>query len=55
MSSAKKRILIVVANPDGGKVEMDSLSEPRDGNIVTGQQQHSGAETARLVIEALEE
>lgn len=27
----------------------------RDGNLITGQQQHSGAETARLVIEALEE
>ena len=26
----------------------------RDGNLITGQQQHSGAETARLVIEALE-
>ncbi|MEM7138355.1 MAG: type 1 glutamine amidotransferase domain-containing protein [Myxococcota bacterium] len=26
----------------------------RDGRLVTGQQQHSGAETARLVIEALE-
>jgi putative intracellular protease/amidase len=25
----------------------------RDGNLVTGQQNHSGAETARLVIEAL--
>jgi putative intracellular protease/amidase len=27
----------------------------RDGNLITGQQQHSDAETARLVIEALEE
>ncbi len=26
----------------------------RDGHLITGQQQHSGAETARLVIEALE-
>lgn len=26
----------------------------RDGNLITGQQQHSGAETARLVIAALE-
>ena len=26
----------------------------RDGNLITGQQQHSGAETARLVIETLE-
>lgn len=26
----------------------------RDGNLITGQQQHSGAEVARLVIEALE-
>ncbi len=25
----------------------------RDGNLVTGQQQFSGAEAARLVIEAL--
>jgi putative intracellular protease/amidase len=25
----------------------------RDGNLVTGQQQYSGAEAARLVIEAL--
>jgi Endosomal/lysosomal potassium channel TMEM175 len=27
----------------------------RDGNLITGQQQHSGAEVARLVIETLEE
>ena len=27
----------------------------RDGNLITGQQQHSGAEVARLVIQALEE
>ena len=27
----------------------------RDGNLITGQQQNSGAEAARLVIEALEE
>ena len=26
----------------------------RDGNLITGQQQHSGAEVARVVIEALE-
>ncbi len=26
----------------------------RDGNLITGQQQHSGAEVARLVIQALE-
>jgi putative intracellular protease/amidase len=26
----------------------------RDGNLITGQQQHSGAEVARLVMEALE-
>jgi putative intracellular protease/amidase len=26
----------------------------RDGNLITGQQQHSGAEVARLVIDALE-
>ncbi len=25
----------------------------RDGNLVTGQQQHSGAAAARLVVEAL--
>jgi putative intracellular protease/amidase len=25
-----------------------------DGNLITGQQQHSGAKVARLVIEALE-
>ncbi len=25
----------------------------RDGNLVTGQQQHSGGEAARLVIQAL--
>ena len=25
----------------------------RDGNLITGQQQYSGAEAARLVIEAL--
>ena len=25
----------------------------RDGNLITGQQQHSGAAVARLVIEAL--
>lgn len=27
----------------------------RDGNLITGQQQHSGGEVAKLVIEALEE
>jgi putative intracellular protease/amidase len=27
----------------------------RDGNLITGQQQHSGAEVARLVIQTLEE
>jgi putative intracellular protease/amidase len=27
----------------------------RDGNLITGQQQHSGSEVARLVIEALEQ
>lgn len=27
----------------------------RDGNLITGQQQHSGSEVARLVIQALEE
>jgi len=27
----------------------------RDGLLITGQQQHSGAETARLVLEALED
>jgi putative intracellular protease/amidase len=27
----------------------------KDGNLITGQQQHSGSETARLVIQSLEE
>ena len=35
---------------------VNSMFKPfavRDGNLITGQQQHSGAAAARLVVEAL--
>ena len=37
---------VTIASPDGGTLEAD-------GDLVTGQQQHSGAAAARVVIEAL--
>ena len=42
----------------GGRFTVKPAFEPyavRDGNLITGQQQHSGGEVARLVIAALEE
>ena len=32
VSSRPKQVLIVVASPAGGKVEMDGLSDPRDNS-----------------------
>jgi putative intracellular protease/amidase len=46
----------VVADGVAVEVGLDQMFRPfavRDGNLVTGQQQFSGAEAARLVIEAL--
>lgn len=44
---------IDVASPDGGALEGDSWSDPRDGLLITGQQQYSGAAVARLIVGAL--
>jgi putative intracellular protease/amidase len=42
-----------VATTTGPPVDFRRSLAVRDGNLVTGQQNFSGAETARLVIEAL--
>jgi putative intracellular protease/amidase len=57
-----------IFSPDGGKCEADAMSDPedasqwqalwkgfaiRDGNLITGQQNFSGGETARLLIETV--
>ena len=46
-------LLILPEDTEGGPAFQPHAV--RDGNLITGQQQHSGAETARLVIEVLEE
>jgi putative intracellular protease/amidase len=42
---SKVRYEVTVASPDGGRVEIDALSDPRDDS--------TRAEVARLVIESL--
>lgn len=54
----KKRVAIVASNPANPNTNfiVNSRFKPhavRDGNVITGQQQYSGADAARLVIKAL--
>ena len=49
---------VEIYSPKGGKCEADAMSDPRDAsgyssNLITGQQNFSGEETARLLVETL--